>query len=87
MTPSTLALPPPAETLWQAVSETVREELRSMGDRQTQYAIGGGSILAARWKHRDSYDIDLVVQPDTPLAAGAGRLRYHQGERERAEGP
>ena len=67
MTPPTLTLPPPAETLWHAIGETVREELRSISDRQTQYAIGGGSILAARWKHRYSYDIDLVVQPDTPL--------------------
>ena len=67
MTPPTLELPPPAETLWQAIGETVREELRGIDDGQTQYAIGGGSILAARWKHRESYDIDLVVQPDTPL--------------------
>ena len=67
MTPPTLTLPPPAETLWHAIGETVREELRSIGDGQTRYAIGGGSILAARWKHRSSYDIDLVVQPDTPL--------------------
>ena len=67
MTPPTLTLPPPAGTLWHAIGETVREELRSISDRQTQYAIGGGSILAARWKHRYSYDIDLVVQPDTPL--------------------
>ncbi|MCY4633910.1 MAG: hypothetical protein OXG04_05270 [Acidobacteria bacterium] len=67
MTPPILTLPSPAETLWQAISETVREELRSISDGQAQYAIGGGSILAARWKHRDSYDIDLVVQPDAPL--------------------
>ena len=67
MTPPTLTLPPAAETLWQAIGETVREELRSISDGHTQYAIGGGSILAARWKHRESYDIDLVVQPDTPL--------------------
>ena len=67
MTPPTLTLPPPAETLWHAIGETVREELRSINDRPTRYAIGGGSILAARWKHRYSYDIDLVVQPDTPL--------------------
>lgn len=67
MTPPTLTLPPPAGTLWHAIGETVREELRNISDRQTRYAIGGGSILAARWKHRYSYDIDLVVQPDTPL--------------------
>ena len=67
MTPPTLTLPPPAETLWRAIGETVREELRSITDLQARYAIGGGSILAARWKHRNSYDIDLVVQPDTPL--------------------
>ena len=37
MTPPILTLPPPAETLWQAISETVREELRSMSDGQAQY--------------------------------------------------
>ena len=61
----TLLLPRPAATLWRAIGQTVREELRSISDRKPLYALGGGSILAARWKHRDSHDIDLVVQPDT----------------------
>ena len=65
--PPTLSLPRPAATLWRAIGQTVRAELRSISDRKTLYALGGGSILAARWKHRDSHDIDLVVQPDTPL--------------------
>ena len=37
------------------------------------YQLGGGSILAARWHHRHSTDIDLFfdarVQPDLPLDA------------------
>lgn len=44
MTPPTLTLPPAAETLWQAIGETVREELRSISDGHTLYAIGDGSI-------------------------------------------
>ena len=67
MTPPALTLPPPAEILWHAIGEAVREALRGIDGRQAQYAIGGGSILAARWKHRYSFDIDLVVEPDTPL--------------------
>ncbi len=62
-----LSLPAPAATLWRAVGDTVREQLREISDQETPYAIGGGSILAARWKHRHSYDIDLVLDPDTPL--------------------
>ena len=27
-------------------------------------SFGGGTVLAARWKHRESYDVDLFCQPD-----------------------
>lgn len=45
----------------------MREEIGSITGAEARYAVGGGSILAARWVHRYSYDIDLVVPPDTPL--------------------
>lgn len=27
-------------------------------------SLGGGTVLAARWKHRESYDVDLFCQPE-----------------------
>ena len=62
-----LTLPAPAAELWKRIAPAVREEIGRITGGEPQYAIGGGSILAARWKHRHSYDVDLVVPPDTPL--------------------
>ena len=67
MNAPTLTLPPPAGELWQRIGATVREEIRNITGAEARYAIGGGSILAARWEHRYSYDVDLVVPPDTAL--------------------
>ena len=46
-------------------------------DRES-YAVGGGSVLAARWKHRSSTDIDLFFNSssgvcDVPL----GQIKEH----------
>ena len=65
-----LTLPAPARELWRRLAESVRAEIRRISDTTPPYAIGGGSILAALWKHRYSHDIDLIVPPETPL----GRL-------------
>ncbi len=67
MSAPTLTLPPPASDLWRRIGATVREEIGSISGAGARYAIGGGSILAARWAHRHSYDVDLVVPPDTSL--------------------
>ncbi|MCY4122781.1 MAG: hypothetical protein OXG72_17880 [Acidobacteria bacterium] len=67
MNTPTLTLPLPAGELWRRIGATVREEVSSISGAEGRYAIGGGSILAARWVHRYSYDIDLVVPPDTPV--------------------
>ena len=62
-----LSLPAPAAELWGKVRGAVREELARITDREPLYAIGGGSVLSARWGHRESYDVDLVVDPKTAL--------------------
>ena len=67
MSAPVLTLPAPAAELWKRIAPAVREEIGRLAGGESQYAIGGGSILAARWKHRHSYDVDLVVPPDTPL--------------------
>ena len=32
-----------------------------------EYRIGGGTILAARWGHRQSVDVDIQVDKSTKL--------------------
>lgn len=34
--------------------------------------LGGGSVLAARWRHRESTDIDILL-PDRDNVADAGK--------------
>ncbi|MCY3738041.1 MAG: nucleotidyl transferase AbiEii/AbiGii toxin family protein [Gemmatimonadaceae bacterium] len=57
-----LALPEPARTLWLRTRDAVRTSLEELGG--AEYEIGGGTVLAARWGHRISHDIDLTL-PDT----------------------
>ena len=63
----------------------VVETLDTCIGRET-YQMGGGSVLAARWHHRHSTDIDLffdeVRYPDMPLEPIFQRLRAleQQGE-------
>ena len=36
-------------------------------DPGIEYRLGGGSILAAQWRHRSSFDVDLQIDPDVEL--------------------
>ena len=53
-----LILPEPARSLWLEHRGAVRAMLREAGIRK--YALHGGTILAARWRHRASTDIDIT---------------------------
>ena len=64
---SGLDLPEPARELWLRTRTIINEELRRIQGGNARYAIGGGTILAARWKHRKSFDVDIIVDPATPL--------------------
>ena len=70
-----LTLPEPAATLWRTTRETVRHGLDALGEG-IEYRIGGGTILAARWGHRTSFDIDLNLDERIPLS------RLHAPEHE-----
>ena len=74
--PAELKLPLAAAELWARIRSAVDSAMTSLGDEPTGYRIGGGTILAARWEHRESYDIDLAVAEDTPL----GKLREEKGD-------
>ena len=60
-----LALPDNACVLWRATRDITRRGIAELTGRSSSYAIGGGTILAARWKHRISKDIDIVVAEQT----------------------
>ncbi len=60
MAEANLALPQPAAGIWTRHIATVRETLQET-DAAARLLVGGGTILAARWHHRESVDIDIVL--------------------------
>ena len=74
--PPELKLPAAAAELWAMVRDIVDDGLASLGKEPARYRIGGGTILAARWQHRESFDIDLTLDRETTL----GRLQADQGD-------
>ncbi len=61
-----LRLPEPARGLWLRTRDAIRTSLDEIGI--SEYAIGGGTILAARWEHhRASDDIDLSLPANARL--------------------
>ena len=69
-TTETLTLPEPARTLWKRIADTIQTELRAAGEPR----LGGGTLLAARWKHRTSVDIDLTIEKETARIDRIDRL-------------
>ena len=66
MSAERLQLPEPAGALWTRIREPLKRALASRG-APTELKLGGGTVLAARWKHRRSRDIDVVVPEKTNL--------------------
>lgn len=62
-----LTLPEPSRELWLRTRDIVRRGLETLGGNGLEYRIGGGTILAARWKHRISHHIDISVDTGAPL--------------------
>lgn len=56
-----LTLPAPARGLWAQTAAELHRLLKRLPTRAEGYGIGGGTVLAARWNHRKSTDIDLTV--------------------------
>ena len=65
-----LTLPQPARRLWLKSRDIVASALEQIQGHEPEYVIGGGTILAARWRHRQSSDIDILVPANTPLHRG-----------------
>lgn len=60
-----LTLPEPARTLLGRTRATLDAYVTPCTPARSGWQIGGGTILAARWRHRESLDIDLLVHPRT----------------------
>ena len=57
----TLTLPEPAASLWASKRHIVHAIPPELFHKAIQPHIGGGTILAARWRHRLSTDIDVLL--------------------------
>lgn len=65
-----LSLPTPANALFRSVYGVLDELIRPMSPSGTPGRLGGGTTLAARWRHRRSTDVDITV----PIGTGLGRF-------------
>ena len=63
-----MKLPESARTLYLRERGLIDAWTAGAGLAAAQVAVGGGSVLAARWRHRYSDDIDVVVQGPTAYA-------------------
>ena len=61
----TLELPEPARSLFRKTRSALETQVSAHAADGEGYKLGGGTILAARWKHRRSNDIDVLFHPDT----------------------
>lgn len=60
-----LTLPKPARTLLSRTRGILDTYVTPRTPHRSGWIVGGGTILAARWRHRESRDIDLLVHPRT----------------------
>lgn len=67
MTISELQLPDPAGRLWEEAGRKVMALVAKHTGEMPGYKLGGGTVLAARWRHRLSTDIDVKVERGTGL--------------------
>lgn len=63
----TLELPEPARRLWLETRDALSALDPTARRRAYTPWLGGGTVLAARWKHRLSTDIDVVIRDTTNL--------------------
>lgn len=89
-----LKLVEPAASLWRTAGPTIRKALKELQDGPHEWRFGGGTILATRWGHRLSFDIDLTVTGNADLRELApecnaefdAAIRYLGGEPRHAPG-
>lgn len=60
-----LDLPEPAAALLLKTHAILDEHVTPHTPGGEGWKLGGGTVLAARWKHRDSFDLDIQIHPET----------------------
>lgn len=70
-------VPEPAKTLIEKTHGLLDKYLPKALPKGEQWAVGGGTMLAARWRHRLSNDLDILLHEDS-------NLRKLDGDRGRA---
>lgn len=63
-----MKLPEPVRELWLNTRDVLHEQIERYIDDFQGWKMHGGTVLAARWGHRDSTDIDLKVDEKAGLA-------------------
>ena len=63
----TLTLSTTGGHLWDRVHKAIADALANLHGGPYRFRLGGGTTLAARWNHRDSFDLDFAVGRDVPL--------------------
>ena len=71
----TMKLPERAPSLYLRERDLIDAWTAAAGLGPEQVAVGGGSVLAARWGHRGSDGVDVVVQGATPTSRCWGCAR------------
>ena len=69
-----LTLSTTAGSLWRLVRKPIAECLAELPGPPHECRLGGGTTLAARFHHRDSFDIDLTIGPEVNLGYLRPRL-------------
>ena len=64
-----LTLPLPARGIWLRVRSLLEPARDRLGPEAGPLKIGGGTVLAARWDHRESTDLDLTVNAGAAIPA------------------
>ncbi len=81
-----LTLPEPAATILARTHHILDRHVTPHTPGGDGWKIGGGTILAARWAHRQSEDIDLLVHPNTDTSHLEHRINPELSVRMREAG-
>ena len=63
-----LHLPEPAAALLVKTHAILDQHVTPHTPGGEGWKLGGGTVLAARWQHRDSFDLDIQIHPETDRA-------------------
>ena len=66
-----LTLPEPVRTTWERTREVVKNAIARIAPGE-RYCLGGGTVLAARWRHRQSFDVDIQMPEHVRIELLAG---------------